>query len=220
MRQAQWQWRSTREGWARKGHLQAVEPRRQKRYAAARGDPDVSPTPEKLELIQPHMAQKPVLRGEVGCACVAREVSVERGGMGEKGPRPAHQHLRRGFKNLHNSTTTFSFTRKVRHHHRRRRRELCARRGTRHLQAAEAKNACCCAATRTRARPRTRSKPSTLTHACRHQSWSAPNSPHSHAPQKFLHQQFPHRCALFSNCPTLQGAEKKTGMLRRAATRT
>ena len=31
------------------------------------------------------MAQKPVLRGEVGCACVAREVSVERGGMGERG---------------------------------------------------------------------------------------------------------------------------------------
>ena len=39
----------------------------------------------ELELIQPHMAQKPVLRGEVGCACVAREVSVERGGMGERG---------------------------------------------------------------------------------------------------------------------------------------
>ena len=37
----------------------------------------------ELELIQPHMAQKPVLRGEVGSACVAREVSVERGGMGE-----------------------------------------------------------------------------------------------------------------------------------------
>ena len=36
----------------------------------------------ELELIQPHMAQKPVLRGEVGCACVARGVSVERGGMG------------------------------------------------------------------------------------------------------------------------------------------
>jgi len=35
----------------------------------------------ELELIQPHMAQKPVLRGEVGCACVAREVSVERGGI-------------------------------------------------------------------------------------------------------------------------------------------
>ena len=33
----------------------------------------------ELELIQSHMAQKPVLRGEVGCACVAREVSVERG---------------------------------------------------------------------------------------------------------------------------------------------
>ena len=37
-----------------------------------------------LELIQSHMAQKPVLRGEVGCACVAREVSVERGGMSYK----------------------------------------------------------------------------------------------------------------------------------------
>ena len=33
----------------------------------------------ELELIQSHLAQKPVLRGEVGCACVAREVSVERG---------------------------------------------------------------------------------------------------------------------------------------------
>ena len=33
--------------------------------------------------MQSHMAQKAVLRGEVGCACVAREVSVERGGMGE-----------------------------------------------------------------------------------------------------------------------------------------
>ena len=32
----------------------------------------------ELELIQPHMAQKPVLRGEVGCVCVAREVGVER----------------------------------------------------------------------------------------------------------------------------------------------
>jgi len=40
----------------------------------------------ELELIQSHMAQKPVLRGEKGCACVAREVSVERGGgMGERG---------------------------------------------------------------------------------------------------------------------------------------
>ena len=39
----------------------------------------------ELELIQSHMAQKPVLRGEVGCACVAREVSVKRGGMGERG---------------------------------------------------------------------------------------------------------------------------------------
>jgi len=39
----------------------------------------------ELELIQSHMAQKPVLWGEVGCACVAREVSVERRGMGERG---------------------------------------------------------------------------------------------------------------------------------------
>ena len=31
------------------------------------------------------MALKPVLRGEVGCACVVREVSVERRGMGERG---------------------------------------------------------------------------------------------------------------------------------------
>ena len=40
----------------------------------------------ELELIQSHMAQKPVLRDEVGCACVAREVSVERG-VYEKGGR-------------------------------------------------------------------------------------------------------------------------------------
>ena len=40
---------------------------------------DRAPTELELELIQPHMAQEPVLRGEVGCACVAREVSAERG---------------------------------------------------------------------------------------------------------------------------------------------
>ena len=33
----------------------------------------------ELELIQPHMAQKPVLRGEVGCACVARFPFPRRG---------------------------------------------------------------------------------------------------------------------------------------------
>ena len=44
----------------------------------------LSVTELELELVQPHMAQKPVLRGEVGCACVAREVSVERGGMCER----------------------------------------------------------------------------------------------------------------------------------------
>ena len=43
----------------------------------------------ELGLIQPHMAQKPVLRGEVGCACVAREVSVERGGMASAGVQGA-----------------------------------------------------------------------------------------------------------------------------------
>ena len=31
----------------------------------------------RLELTLSHMAQKPVLWGEVGCACVAREVSVD-----------------------------------------------------------------------------------------------------------------------------------------------
>ena len=31
----------------------------------------ISPYPSELELVQPHMAQKPVLRGDVGCACVA-----------------------------------------------------------------------------------------------------------------------------------------------------
>ena len=44
-----------------------------------------SPSILKLELIKSHMAQKPVMRGEVCCACVAREVSVERGVMGERG---------------------------------------------------------------------------------------------------------------------------------------
>ena len=60
----------------------------------------------ELELVQSHMAQKPVLRGEVGCACAAREVSVEREGMGERGcarrlggwvwvlPDATHAHVR------------------------------------------------------------------------------------------------------------------------------
>jgi len=53
--------------------------------ASQRADADRSLGELELELIQSHMAQKPVLRGEVGCACVAREVSAERGGMGERG---------------------------------------------------------------------------------------------------------------------------------------
>jgi len=41
--------------------------------------PTGTPKPEELELelIQSHMAQKPVLRGEVGCACVARKLAAE-----------------------------------------------------------------------------------------------------------------------------------------------
>ena len=39
----------------------------------------------ELELIQSHMAQKPVLRGEVGCACSAREVSSGGTGMNWRG---------------------------------------------------------------------------------------------------------------------------------------
>ena len=50
----------------------------------ARSRQSVLKGPFELELMQSHVAQKPVLRGEVGCACVAREVSVERGGMGER----------------------------------------------------------------------------------------------------------------------------------------
>ena len=47
-------------------------------YPSLRPTGALSPSCElELELIQSHMAQKPVLRGEVGCACVAREVSVE-----------------------------------------------------------------------------------------------------------------------------------------------
>jgi len=45
-------------------------------------EPNAAELPE-LELIQSHMAQKQVLRGEVGCACVAREVS-----MGERPAAP------------------------------------------------------------------------------------------------------------------------------------
>ena len=43
------------------------------------GPMDLAFSPKELELIQSHMARKPVLRGEVGCACLAREVRVERG---------------------------------------------------------------------------------------------------------------------------------------------
>ena len=49
------------------------------------GVAETAETTHELELIQSHIAQKPVLRGGVGCACVAREVSAEREGMGERG---------------------------------------------------------------------------------------------------------------------------------------
>ena len=48
------------------------------RDGRARCRDDIGMTELELELIQAHMAQKPMLRGEVGCARVAREVSVEK----------------------------------------------------------------------------------------------------------------------------------------------
>ena len=51
-----------------------------------------SRSPLELELIQPHMAQKPVLWGEVGCACVARGHRERR----EKVTRPSHCRCRGG----------------------------------------------------------------------------------------------------------------------------
>jgi len=44
----------------------------------------------ELELIQTHMALEPMLQVEVGARalCVARAVSVERGGIGERGQFP------------------------------------------------------------------------------------------------------------------------------------
>ena len=55
-------------------------------HAGNRGLPQRMPENRnlELELIRSLMAQMPMLRGEVG-ACVARAVSVERGGMGERG---------------------------------------------------------------------------------------------------------------------------------------
>ena len=47
------------------------------------------------------MAQKPVPRGEVGCACVAREVSAERGGMGERLLQAALGGARGGWEERH-----------------------------------------------------------------------------------------------------------------------
>ena len=122
-------------------------------------------------------------------------------------------------------STTFPSTRKIGQHYRHRRHYHCARRGTRYLHAAEPrrrgygsvkvfvvarviferwkpKKECCCAATRTRAQPRTRSKPNTSTHLCRHYSWPAPNCPHPHAPQGFFIDGFFIVARSFSNCPT------------------
>ena len=47
----------------------------------------------ELELIQPHMAQKQMLRGEVGCACVAREVWLK---GAEEGCRRLFTHRLKG----------------------------------------------------------------------------------------------------------------------------
>ena len=66
-------------------HQQNVPPRRLGYPGLAQPERRRLSLKSELELVQSHMAQKPELRGEVGCACVAREVSVERGGMGERG---------------------------------------------------------------------------------------------------------------------------------------
>ena len=68
---------------------QVVICQRWKDHHQTRGLPQTAEL--ELELIQPHMAQKPVLRGEVGCACDAREVSVE------KGATAPHPHAPQGF---------------------------------------------------------------------------------------------------------------------------
>ena len=39
-------------------HLQAVEPRRQNSYATARGDPDTSPTPDKVHTERDQVLQR------------------------------------------------------------------------------------------------------------------------------------------------------------------
>ena len=48
VRQAQWQWQSTREGRARKGRGERCLSGGKERYAAARGDPDASPPTHAL----------------------------------------------------------------------------------------------------------------------------------------------------------------------------
>jgi len=47
VRQAKWQWRSTREGRARKGRGERTLSGA-KKYTAARGDPDAGPTPDEV----------------------------------------------------------------------------------------------------------------------------------------------------------------------------
>jgi len=111
--------------------------------------------------------------------------------------------LRRWFKALHSSTTIFSSTRKAGHHHRRRRhhrrRHHCARRGTRHLRAAEAKKGMLLRGNLDASPTRTRPKPNTSTHAYRHHPWPSPNCPHPHALQGFFINGF---------FVVVQGAEK------------
>ena len=49
----------------------------------------------ELELIQSNMAQKPMLRSEVGCACVAREVYLACLSFGDKSWLGADYHQKR-----------------------------------------------------------------------------------------------------------------------------
>jgi len=59
-------------------HQQNVPPRRLGYPGLAQPERRRLSLKSELELVQSHVAQKPELRGEVGCACVAREVLLGR----------------------------------------------------------------------------------------------------------------------------------------------
>jgi len=65
-------------GFARSWCLFAQESRPAHRRSTPRTCLNLQVDELELELIQFHMAQKPVLRGEVGCACLNPQVDVPR----------------------------------------------------------------------------------------------------------------------------------------------